>query len=67
MKKINEQWTDIKDYEGLYQVSNKGNIRSLKQWNGHCFINNTRALKLSYGTNDYWYIGLHKNGKMFIA
>ena len=24
-----EIWKDIKDYEGLYQVSNLGNIRSL--------------------------------------
>lgn len=24
-----EIWKDIKDYEGLYQVSNKGNVRSL--------------------------------------
>jgi hypothetical protein len=25
-----EQWKDIKDYEGLYQVSNQGNVKSLK-------------------------------------
>lgn len=26
-----EQWKDIKDYEGYYQVSNKGNVKSLKR------------------------------------
>lgn len=26
-----EQWQDIKDYEGYYQVSNKGNVKSLKR------------------------------------
>lgn len=29
-----EIWKDIKDYEGLYQVSNYGRIKSLKGWNG---------------------------------
>ena len=29
---INEEiWKDIKGYEGLYQVSNKGNVKSLKR------------------------------------
>lgn len=31
---MEEIWKDIKDYEGFYQVSNKGNIRSL-QFNKH--------------------------------
>ncbi len=26
-----EEWRDIKGYEGLYQVSNEGNVRSLKK------------------------------------
>lgn len=29
-----EIWKDIKGYEGLYQVSNFGNIKSLRKWNG---------------------------------
>lgn len=37
MKK--EIWKDIKDYEGLYQVSNWGRVKSLKRlvkkWNGY--------------------------------
>lgn len=27
---MNEEWRDIKGYEGLYQVSNKGNVRHIK-------------------------------------
>ena len=27
---MEEIWKDIKDYEGYYQVSNLGNVRSLK-------------------------------------
>jgi len=32
-----EKWKDIKGYEGLYQVSNLGNVKSLDRiiWNGH--------------------------------
>ena len=26
---MNEEWRDIKGYEGLYQVSNLGNVKSL--------------------------------------
>lgn len=28
---MKEIWKDIKDYEGIYQVSNLGNIRSLNR------------------------------------
>lgn len=27
-----EKWIDIKCYEGLYQISNYGNIKALKKW-----------------------------------
>ena len=29
MKECNEIWKDVKGYEGLYQVSNRGNVKSL--------------------------------------
>ena len=35
----NEIWKDIPDYEGLYQVSNYGNVRRLKKWVGNQHIN----------------------------
>lgn len=28
----NEEWKDIQDYEGLYQVSNYGRVKSLERW-----------------------------------
>lgn len=31
-----EVWKDIKDYEGLYQVSNLGRVRSLDHYSKHC-------------------------------
>lgn len=37
--KMEEIWKDIKGYEGIYQVSNKGNVKSLKRivktWNAY--------------------------------
>lgn len=29
MKRLKEEWRDIREYEGLYQVSSLGNVRSL--------------------------------------
>ena len=44
-----EEWRDIEGYEGLYQVSNKGRVKSLK-------YNKTKKEKvLKFGTNRYGY------------
>jgi len=40
-----EQWKDIKDYQGIYQVSSYGRIKSFNKWNGHRFIKEERILK----------------------
>ena len=29
---MQEEWKDIRDYEGLYQISNMGNVKSLGRW-----------------------------------
>lgn len=39
-----EIWRDIKGYEGLYQVSNIGRIKSLYGWNGKEHIKRERIL-----------------------
>ncbi len=31
MAEINEEWRDVPGYEGLYMVSNKGNVKSLQR------------------------------------
>lgn len=33
MSKIKEEWRPVKDYEGLYEVSDWGNVRSLDRYN----------------------------------
>ena len=56
---MKEIWKPIKDFEGLYEISNLGNIRSLN-------FNHTkkvRILKQNTNHNGYKYINLCKNSK----
>ena len=50
-------WKDIKNYEGIYRVSNCGEIMSLYNYRGK---NNILKPRLKRG---YYQIGLRKNGK----
>lgn len=52
-----EVWKDIKDYEGIYQVSNFGNVKSL----GNEFSRKERFLKLSPQSKGYLTVVLQKN------
>ena len=53
MKK--ELWKDIPEYEGLYQVSNYGRIKSLHNYRGKGNIIKPKI------KNNYYQIGLRKN------
>lgn len=65
---MNEEWKDIQGYEGLYQVSNLGRVKSLERsvvigW-GAKRLFKEKILKDSVNNkNGYVYVGLHKNGK----
>lgn len=52
-----EVWKDIKEYEGIYQVSNFGNVKSL----GNSFSRKERFLKLSPQSKGYLTVVLQKN------
>ena len=56
---MKEVWKDINGYEGLYQVSNLGNIKSLK-YNGGNKPKNIKVTKTKAG---YLCKGLYKNKK----
>jgi hypothetical protein len=62
-----EIWKDIPDYEGMYQVSNLGNVKSLgreKLNNGkYLFISKEGILKPTINDNGYCQVGLCKEGK----
>lgn len=55
-----EQWKDIKGYEGIYQVSDLGNIKRLA---GSPKCKEDRILRKSVSSNGYLFITLYKNGK----
>lgn len=63
---MTEQWKDIIGYEGLYQISNKGCIKSLqrtvKNGRGYRIV---REKLISIGTNEHGYkiVLLYKNNK----
>ena len=56
-KASREVWKDVVGYEGLYQVSNFGNVKSL----GNEFSRKERLLKLSPQSKGYLTIVLQKN------
>ena len=53
----NETWKDILDYEGDYQVSNIGRVKSFKKWHGV----NERILKQSKNGGKYLKVRLYEN------
>ena len=59
----NEIWKDVAGYEGFYQVSNKGNVRSVARKDSIGRKCGGRMLKLGYDGKGYRQLSLYKNGK----
>ena len=53
-------WKDIPEYEGLYQVSNLGTVKSL-------YYGKERILKMSVDNTGYYNVSLRKNKKQKTA
>lgn len=61
--KLKEKWAPCRGYEGLYEISNKGKIRSLLK--GTRIIDDkTGIMKQKIDTHGYYRINLHKNKTM---
>ena len=61
---MNEEWKDIKGYEGKYQVSNLGKVKSLQRWSGTKFYDREYILNNYVNKkNGYVYVYLTKNNK----
>ena len=74
MQVIAEQWKDIKGFEGLYKVSNFGNVKSLERIVKYCenskSITNKHTVKgkekdASIKDNGYLTVSLYKNNKSY--
>ena len=62
---MTEIWKDIVGYEGLYQVSNLGNVKRLKGYKGRGkgYIVEEHLIKPSINSHGYQNVVLCKNGK----
>ena len=58
---MNEVWKDIEGYEGMYQVSNLGNVKSLSRKNTKGQILSEKLLAFGVVANDYLQVQLWKN------
>lgn len=58
---MKETWKDIKDFEGLYQISNSGRVKSLN----YNRTSKERVLKGGVISTGYYKVGLCKNGKVY--
>lgn len=67
MENIKEEWKDIKGYEGIYQVSNLGKVKSLdriiKYSNGKSNHTKGKILNGYDNSNGYWYVDLYGHDK----
>jgi len=60
---MQEIWKDVNGYEGLYQVSNLGRVRSLERKATDGRQINERILKPAFDVGKYLTVALHKNKK----
>ena len=58
---MQEIWKDVKGYEGLYQVSNYGNIKSFPRTGTR--TKEERILRKSINQNGYYCVTLYKDGR----
>ena len=58
-----EVWRDVKGYEGLYQVSSMGRVKSLGRKDRFGRVIKERILEPAVTHNGYLRVGLHVDGK----
>lgn len=58
-----EEWKDISGYEGLYQVSTEGRIKSIPRITNGIVCNGGILKQSVNNVNGYCYVKLYKNGK----
>jgi hypothetical protein len=49
----NEEWKDIKDFEGLYQISNYGRVKRLGYWRNHIARNQCSTFRSTYYVKEH--------------
>lgn len=59
-----EEWRPIEGYEGLYEVSTLGRVRSLERIDNNNHLVKGRILKPTTDKDGYFRVDLHKEGKV---
>ena len=59
---IEEQWKTVKDYEGIYECSNYGEVKSLERLDNRGRHLKEKSLKTQKNRKGYLYVTLSKNG-----
>ena len=62
---MKEIWKDVIEFENMYQISNKGNVKSLKRKSVSGKILKERLLSPSKDTKGYLRVSLHKENKSY--
>lgn len=66
MNNLTEEWREIKDGEGLYEVSNLGRVKRLAgKWSGG--VHKERILKNCKGDVGYFVVGISVKGRVKIT
>lgn len=61
MKRI--VWKDISGYEGIYQISNTGEVKRISSYDSRGHLRKERILKKQISNKGYYQIGLHIDGQ----
>lgn len=62
---ILETWKDIEGFEGIYQVSDQGRVKSLERYSPQKHLIKERILKFSVSQGGYLDVSLYKDGKRY--
>lgn len=61
-----EEWRAVPGYEGLYEVSDQGRVRSIDRYDSIGRLRKKRYIKLLLHSSGYFSVGLSKKGKVTI-
>jgi len=56
---MNEEWRDIKEFEGIYKISNLGKVKSLSRYSLQDHLLNEKILKQQDNKKGYMYVDLY--------
>ena len=62
---MEEIWKDIEDFEGLYQVSNLGRVKSLERYSLQNHLIPEKILRTCHAQAGYVDVSLYKDGKRY--